>query len=91
MNLQWFSEYKGEVKTLVLKESPLYYGLGNYEDTDGNLWDVKCVFGDVGGKPLINARPVSNSPYYSTGTDSNQSGFHSFKPYRFKLVKTTKN
>jgi len=87
MNLQWFEKYEGEVKTLELTESPLRFGLGHYKDTQGNTWDVICVFGNVKGQPLINARPVSNSPYYSTGTDSNQSGFHSFKPYRFKLVK----
>ena len=91
MRLEYFSEHKGEVKTLNLTSDPLYYGLGNYEDTDGNLWDVKCVFGDVDGKPLINARMVTNSPYYSTGTDSNQSGFHTWKPYRFNVVNITKN
>ena len=90
MHLEWFSKYEGEVKTLELTADPLYYGLGNYKDTEGNLWDVVCVFGDVEGKPLINARRVSNSPYYSTGWDSNQSGHHTWKPYRFK-VKINKN
>jgi len=87
MNLQWFSEYKGEVKTLELTQSPLRLGLGYYKDTDGQLWDVTCVFGNIKGKPLIHARRVTNSPYYSTGFDSNQNGFHQFLPYRFNVVK----
>ena len=87
MHLEYFEEYKGEVETLELTESPLRYGLGNYKDTQGQLWDVKCVFGDVGGKPMINARRVDSSAYYSTGTDSNQNGSHTFKPYRFKVKK----
>lgn len=86
----WFKKYEGEVKTLKLTADPCYYGLGNYKDTDGNLWDVKCVFGGMytaSGKPYVCARLVTDSPYYSTGWDSNQGGFHSWKPYYFEVVK----
>jgi len=65
------------------------HGLGYYEDQDGKQWDVRCVIGadfSKTGKPYINARPVDNSAYYSTATDSNQNGCHSWKPYYFKVI-----
>ena len=90
MRLSWFSEYKGEIETLKLKSNPLHRGLGYYEDIDGNLWDVTCIIGGAyteSGKPYVNARPVTNSRYYSTGTDGSSCGFHSWKPYYFEVIK----
>jgi len=87
MNLSWMEKYEGEVKTLKLTEDPMRFGLGNYKDTDGVLWHVNCVIGRQGDKPYICARRVDSSAYYSTGTDSNQSGFHTWKPYYFEVVK----
>lgn len=87
MNLSWMSEYKGEMKTLKLTEDPMRYGLGNYKDIDDVLWHVNCVIGRQDHKPYICARPVDDSAYYSTAVDSNQNGFHSWKPYYFEVIK----
>lgn len=90
MNLSWRKRHEGQVETLKLTSDPLYYGLGNYKDTEGRLWDVVCVIGGSNtenGKPYINARPVDCSAYYSTGTDSNQNGCHTWKPYYFEVIK----
>jgi hypothetical protein len=89
MNLSYRKRHEGQVETLKLTSDPLYYGLGNYKDTEGRLWDVVCVIGGMhteNGKPYINARLVDGSPYYSTGSDSNQDGHHSWKPYYFEVV-----
>ena len=90
LNLSYRTEYKGEIETLKLTQDPLYYGLGNYKDTEGRLWDVRCVIGGMhteSGKPYINARQVDGSPYYSTASNSNQNGFHTWKPYYFEIIK----
>jgi hypothetical protein len=84
-NLTYTSPYEGEIKTLKLKEDPLYYGLGHYEDVDGNLWDIHCVFGN-NGKPVVNARLVDDSSLYATvhiGCD----GHWSWLPYYLEVVK----
>ena len=89
MNLSYRTEFKGEVKTLKLKRNPLMHGLGYYEDQDGKQWDVRCVIGasfTKDNKPYINARPVDNSPYYSTGNDGHQHGSHTWKPYYFEVI-----
>jgi len=90
LNLSYTSEYKGEIKTLKLKQNPFYYGLGHYEDINGILWDIVCIFGagSVGNeKPYVNARPVNNSmPYYSTASGSHSNGSHKWLPYYFELV-----
>ena len=90
MRLSYFDKYEGEVKTLILKKNPLYYGLGNYEDINGIVWDVMCVFGAGvcgGDKPVINARPVTDIPYYSTATYANRNGLHEWLPYYFEIQK----
>ena len=85
-NLSYSTPYEGEVKTLKLKEDPLYYGLGIYEDVDGNTWDIHCVFGN-NGKPIVNARLVDRSSKYSTlptvyiGVES-----YSYPPYHLEVV-----
>jgi hypothetical protein len=64
-------------------------GLGYYEDVDGVTWDVTCIIGGAytkSGKPYINARPVTNSPYYSTASDGHSCGMHTWKPYYFEVV-----
>ena len=83
-SLSYSSPYEGEVKTLKLKEDPLYYGLGHYEDVDGNLWDIHCIFGN-NGKPVVNARLVDNSSLYST-VCINPTGCWTWNPYRLEVV-----
>ena len=90
MNLSYRTKYEGKVETLELISDPLRHGLGNYSDTEGRTWDVKCVIGGIytkSGKPYINARQVDGSPYYSTASNSNQYGIHSWKPYYFEIIK----
>ena len=90
MNLSWFNNYEGEVKTLQLTRDPLYYGLGYYKDVNGVTWDVHCVFGGCSspsGKPYVCARPVCDIPYYSTATGSHSYGIHKWLPYYFEIVK----
>lgn len=90
MNISYRTEFKGEVKTLKLKNNPLMHGLGYYEDQDGKQWDVRCVIGasfTKDNKPYINARPVdTNSPYYSTATYGHSYGHHEWKPYYFEVI-----
>ncbi len=90
MNLSYRTKFEGEIETLKLKANPLMHGLGHYEDQEGKQWDVRCVIGGAftkDGKPYINARPVDvNNPYYSTGTDGHQHGFHTWKPYYFEII-----
>ena len=92
MHLSWRSKYEGEVKTLQLKKDPLRHGLGHYEDIEGNVWDVHCVIGatySADGKPYINARLVTNCPYYSTATNGHSNGFHTWLPYHYEVVNET--
>ena len=88
MRISWRSKYDGEIETLKLKKEPL--GLGYYEDVDGKLWDVVSIVGadyTTLKRPYINARPVDNSPYYSTATYGHSCGSHSWKPYYFEVIK----
>ena len=71
--------YKGEIKTLQLKSDPFRYGLGHYEDVAGKVWDINMVVG--GDKRYVCARPVDNSPYYSTASDGHSNGHHEWFPY----------
>lgn len=90
MNMSWRTPYKGKIETLKLKRDPMRGGLGHYEDTEGNTWDITCIFGGVytkNGKPYVNARMVDSSPYYSTASDSHPFGFHKWLPYYFEVVK----
>ena len=82
--LSYSSPFEGEIKTLKLKEDPLYYGLGNYEDIDGNLWDIHCIFGN-NGKPVVNARLVDDSSLYSTVCIS-PAGHWTWNPYHLEVV-----
>lgn len=87
MRLSYTSEFKGEVETLKLKQNPLYHGLGNYEDIDGNIWDIHGVIGN-NGKPYVQARIVNaNNPYYSTASYAHSYGTHTWIPYYFDVVK----
>jgi len=87
-NLSWTSPYKGEIKTLKLTRKPM--SLGYYKDVDGNTWDVSMIIGSnyaASGKPYICARQVDMyNPYYSTGSDSNQNGFHKWIPYYYEII-----
>jgi hypothetical protein len=89
-SLSYMSEYKGEIKTLKLKQNPFYFGLGYYEDVDGVRWDIVGVFGAgaIGNeKPFVQARPVNDRmPYYSTATGSHSNGFHQWIPFYFEIV-----
>lgn len=88
-NLSYSVPYEGEVLTLKLKKDPTYYGLGYYEDVDGNIWDVRCAFGN-NGKPIVNAAPIDHcSPLYSTAIDGiNDSGFqtYTFLPFYLEVI-----
>ena len=84
-NLHYSAPYEGEVKTLKLKSDPLYYGLGHYEDIDGNLWDIHCVFGN-NGKPVVNARLVDDSALYSTA-GKQPCGSWTWNPYYLEVIK----
>ena len=83
-NLSYSVPYEGEVLTLKLKEDPLYYGLGHYKDVDGNLWDIRCIFGND-GKPVVNARLVDDSSLYAT-VHINPTGHWTWNPYRLEVV-----
>jgi hypothetical protein len=83
MNMQWFTKHRGDIPTLKLKRNPLRHGLGHYEDLDGNVWDITCIFG--GDRPHVNARLVDGSPYYSTASNSHSLDFHRWKPYYFEM------
>lgn len=89
MNLSYRSEYKGEVKTLKLKEYPS--SLGHYKDINDDVWDVNCIIGagySSTGKGYINARLVDiNNPYYSTANDAHSNGHHEWLPYYVEVIK----
>jgi len=85
MRLSYFTKYDGEMKTLQLTKSPFYYGTGYYDDINGVRWDINGVYG--GDKPYVTARLVSNIPYYRTDSESNQFGYHVWKPYYFEIIK----
>jgi len=83
-NLSWSTPYEEEVKTITLKRDPFYYGLGNYEDIDGTLWDVHAVLG-FGNRPYIQARPVDDHYLYDTSRFGE--GYScSWQPYFVKMV-----
>lgn len=80
-NLSYTQEYKGKVKTLKLKRNPFRYGLGHYEDVDGNKWDVAAIMNGC-----VNARRICGQSYYGTATGDNQDGHHTWKPYFVEVV-----
>lgn len=82
--MSYTKPYEGEVKTLKLTSDPLRRGLGHYQDVDGKLWDINAIYG--GKKPYVCARPVDNSPYYSTASDSHSNGSHEWIPYYVEVV-----
>jgi hypothetical protein len=68
---------------LKFKRSPMYYGIGIYEDVNGVKWDIWGIIRDV-----VLARPVDNCPIYSTDTDSILAGYSiSYKPYTYEPMK----
>lgn len=84
------TKYEGEIKTLKLTQDPKMYGLGTYTDIDGIQWDVRCYIGapySETGIPYINARQITNIPYYSTGTDGHSYGSHEWLPYYYEVIK----
>jgi len=85
LNMSWTkeAEIKGHLK---LKNDPFRCGLGNYKDTDGNLWDIHGVIGGV--KPYVQARMVSMHPsYYGTHNGSSSCGRHTWEPYTVEVEK----
>lgn len=66
---------------LKLKRSPMYYGVGIYEDIHGTRWDVWGVINDI-----VLARPVDGCSRYSTSFDSNGYSI-SWKPYTYEPMK----
>ena len=97
LHLSYRTKYEGEVETLELTRDPFKYGLGYYDDIHGVTWDVVCLIGGnytKTGKPYINARPVTNSKYYSTATNGSSCGSHRWKPYYYVVsesIKSNKN
>jgi len=91
LNMSWFSEYKGEVKTISFyKDSnPYRKGLGHYADVNGNVWHVKAVIGEY-----VCARLIKDYPdYYSTGIGGSsfsstitQDYIHTWNPYKVELI-----
>jgi hypothetical protein len=76
--------------TLKLKRDPFYFGLGNYQDTEGLVWDVRMVVGNSDkSKAWVCAR-LAQGEYYSTAPWSSQAGFHEWLPYRVEVVKEEK-
>jgi len=70
---------KGHLK---LKRDPFYYGIGNYEDSKGNIWNVIGIY----GREFIQAVGYdSHSPYFSTA------GIFSYQmrwePYTYEIIK----
>lgn len=67
---------------LKFKRSPAYYGIGIYEDVNGVKWDVWGVIRDT-----VIARPVDNSPIYSTESNVCQEYTVTWKPYTYEPMK----
>lgn len=83
------TKHEGEIKTLKLTQDPKIFGLGTYTDIDGVQYDVRCYIGESlseTGKPYINARPITNIPYYSTATDGHSYGSHTWIPYYYEVI-----
>jgi len=92
MQASWWSEFKGEIKTLRLREDPRRKGLGHYRDVDGKLWDVHAIVGEhVNAREIVGA---GQNGYYSTGTDSFGNGqgtnsfnlIHAWKPFKVEVI-----
>lgn len=94
MRVSYRTKHEGDVETLKLKKDPFLNGLGHYEDVDGIVWDVACLVGSSytkNNKAYVNARPVTNSPYYNTSTYGHSFGFHRWKPFYVEVVEENKN
>lgn len=60
MILTYSKPYQKEILTITLKKDPFWYGLGNYQDTDGVLWNIRgCIH--TGEKPYIQARSINGT------------------------------
>ena len=83
LSMRWTTLHKGELKTIHLKKNPLRHGLGVYEDTGGERWDVRMVIG--GQQPYVAARRVAaHSTFYATSdVGSGQGTVHRWLPYLF--------
>ena len=81
MTYSGFSEYAGEVETLRLKKDPFYYGLGHYEDIEGNTWDINAIINSK-----VCARLISGQSYYGTGTNDNSFGYHEWIPFHVECL-----
>ncbi len=71
-------EIQGHLK---FKKSPMYYGVGIYEDVNGTRWDVWGVIRDI-----VLARPVDGCSRYSTSINSNGYSI-CWKPYTYEPMK----
>ena len=72
--------YKGEVKTLRLKNYPKH-GMGNFEDENGVRW---CVEGLCGNGHVWAIE--SSHKYYSTSAFDNQSRSCTWIPYKVESI-----
>lgn len=83
MQLSYFkdSEPKGSIK---FKKDPRYYGLGRYEDENGNWWDVNAVI-----QNYVCACKLENlHPYFKDTSDfrNHNMVFQTWEPYKIELV-----
>jgi hypothetical protein len=88
-HLSYTRPYDEPVDTLKLKRDPFKYGLGNYEDVDGRLWDIYSMYGGSfapNGKNYVCARQICGQLYYSTATYGTSNGFHQWIPYFVEVI-----
>ena len=78
--MEYTTPHEGEIEVLALERDPMYYGVGNYKDMKGNLWDVVSAYGN-NGEPVVHARMIGDQSYYGTGTNDSCAGHHSWSPF----------
>lgn len=76
-------ELQGHLK---LKKCPAYYGIGIYEDVDGNRWDIRGIYGN----DFVQARPLDGHCFYKT-TGEICSYSISWKPYSYEPTLKIRN
>jgi hypothetical protein len=86
MQLSWFSEYKGKIKTLYFKRGgkpPSHTGLGVKVDIFGNRWHCNAVLGDtLCCRPHYGYDTSGHGPVYSGYGEA----IHTWNPYKWTFV-----
>lgn len=73
------SEIKGHIR---FKKDPCYYGVGNYEDDKGNIWNIVGIYGRAFVQAILYC---SNMPYFSTAGSFDYS--MCWEPYTYEVEK----